>query len=143
MPLIQPEEVVITSMDGEDITYVISRLPATVAREVITQYPISALPKLGEYPRNEELMLKMMKYVGIAGKGKDGDPLMFNTRGMVDNHVPDFETLLKLEMAMLEKNCHFFSKGGVSKFLQGAADKVQVLLTQTLTDLLQQSLKKD
>jgi hypothetical protein len=143
MDLLEQEEIIIESARGEPITYVISKLPATLAREVITQYPLSALPKLGDYERNEELMLKLMRYVGIAGKGKEGAPLMFITRGLIDNHVPDFETLARLEMAMLEKNCGFFRNGGASNFLKGLADKVQNLLMSTLTSSLQQLSKKD
>ena len=142
MELIQPEDIVIDTVDGP-ITYVISKLPATLAREVITQYPLSALPKLGDYQRNEELMLKLMRHVGIAGKGKDGAPLVFITRALIDNHVPDFETLARLEMAMLERNCGFFRNGGASNFLKGVADKVQALILSTLTTSLQQLSKKD
>jgi hypothetical protein len=142
MELIQPEEIVIDTVDGP-ITYVISKLPATIAREVITQYPLTALPKVGDYQRNEELMLKLMRHVGIAGKGKDGAPLVFITRGLIDNHVPDFDTLARLEMAMLERNCGFFRNGGASNFLKGMADKVQGLLMSTLTDSLRALSKKD
>ena len=142
MELIQPEEIVIDTVDGP-ITYVISKLPATIAREVITQYPLTALPKVGDYQRNEELMLKLMRHVGIAGKGKDGAPLVFITRGLIDNHVPDFDTLARLEMAMLERNCGFFRNGGASNFLKGMADKVQSLLMSTLTDSLRVLSKKD
>jgi hypothetical protein len=143
MPLLQPEPITVKSMDGEDLEFVISRLPATLAREVVTQYPLSALPKLGDYPRNEELMLKLMRYVGVPGKGKDGEPLVLATRALVDNHIPDMETLAKIEMAMLEKNCSFFSRGGVSSFLEVVAERVQSLISQTLTASLQQLSKND
>lgn len=141
--LIKPEE--ITVLDGEDnpIVFVISRLPATVAREVITQYPISAAPKIGDYARNEELMLKMLAYAGVAGKGANGEPLMLKTRALIDNHVPDFETLVRLEMAMLEKNCSFFARGKASNYLGSLVDKVQALITSTLTDSLRSLSKKD
>jgi hypothetical protein len=141
--LIKPEEITVTTQDGEEVTFVISRLPATIAREVITQYPVSAIPKMGDYARNEELMLKLMSYVGVVGKGQDGKPLMLKTRALIDNHVTDFETLLRLEMAMLEKNCSFFAKGKASGYLVSLADKVQALITSTLTDSLRALSKKD
>lgn len=141
--LIKPEEITVTTADGVEVVYVISRLPATVAREVITQYPVSALPKLGDYGRNEELMLKMFQYVGVAGKGGNGQPLMLKTRALIDNHVEDFETLIRLEMAMLEKNCSFFAKGKASGYLASLAEKVQTLITSTLTDSLRAFSKKD
>lgn len=143
MELIKPEE--ITVCDGEDneLTFIISRLPATVAREVITQYPVSAIPKLGDYARNEELMMKLMSYVGVPGKAADGKPLMLKTRALIDSHIPDFETLARLEMAMLEKNCTFFARGKASNFLGSLVDKVQALITSTLTDSLRSLSKKD
>ena len=141
--LIQPEEVTFEDMDGTPRTYVISKLPATLAREVITQYPISAAPKIGDYKRNEELMLKMFHYAGVPAIGVNGQPLLFTTRALIDNHVPDFETLIRLEMAMLEKNCAFFKRGGASNFLKGLAEKVQALITSTLTDSLRSLSKND
>lgn len=141
--LIKPEEITVTTSDGVEVTYVISRLPATIAREVITQYPVSALPKMGDYGRNEELMLKLMSYVGVVGKGQNGAPLMLKTRALIDNHVEDFETLIRIEMAMLEKNCSFFAKGKASGYLASLADKVQALITSTLTDSLRALSKKD
>lgn len=143
MELIQREEITVTTGAGDDVTYVISKLPATVAREVITQYPLSAIPKLGDYARNEELMLKMMRYAGVANKGPNGDDLVFRTRELIDNHVPDFETLARLEMAMLEKNCSFFARGKASNFLGSLVEKVQALITSTLTDSLRALSKKD
>jgi hypothetical protein len=143
MDLIKPET--ITVFDGEDneLSFVISRLPATVAREVITQYPVSAIPKLGDYGRNEELMLKLMSYVALPGKGPNGTDLRLQTRALIDNHIPDFETLARLEMAMLEKNCTFFARGKASNFLGSLVDKVQALITSTLTDSLRALSKKD
>jgi hypothetical protein len=141
--LIQPEEITVTTPGGEEVIYIISKLPATVAREVITQYPVSAIPKLGDYGRNEELMLRLMSYVAVPGKGPNGTPLQLKTRALIDNHVDDFETLIRLEMAMLEKNCAYFRNGKASSFLGSLAKKVQTLLTETLTHSLQQFSKKD
>lgn len=136
--LIQPKEIEVPTGAGDEgtRTYVISKLPATVAREVITQYPVSAIPKLGDYARNEELMIKLMGYVEVPGVGA------LKTRALIDNHVPDFETLARLEMAMLEYNCSFFAKGKASGFLVSLAEKVQALITSTLTDSLRALSKK-
>lgn len=145
MDLIQPEQIDVLTGAGDDGTrpYIISKLPATVAREVITQYPVSAIPKLGDYGRNEELMLKLMSYVAVPGIGANGTDIQLRTRALVDSHVPDFETLARLEMAMLEKNCSFFAKGKASSFLGSLAEKVQALISQTLTDSLRSLSKND
>lgn len=140
--LIEPKEISIELPNGEFKTFLISKFPATVGREVCTQYPLSAIPKLGDYGRNEELMFKLMCYVGIPGIGGGGEPLMLRSEQVINNHVSDFETLMKIEMAMMEYNCSFFERGKASKFLESLIAKVQVLVMQTLTDFSARSSKK-
>jgi hypothetical protein len=141
--LLHEKEVAITSPDGTTKTYILSKFPATVGREICTQYPIAAIPRLGDYGRNEELMLKMMCYVGIPDAAPGGEALLLRTEQLVNAHIPDFETLMKIEMAMMEYNCSFFARGKASNFLEALLAKVQVLLTQTLMDFSQRSSKKN
>ena len=47
--LIKPKEITITDLDGDEKTFIISRLPATVGREVLAKYPVANAPKLGDY----------------------------------------------------------------------------------------------
>jgi hypothetical protein len=75
------------------------------------------MPKLGDYEVNEATMLKLMAYVGVPVEGKDA-PLMLNTRALVDNHIPDWETLARVEIAMMEYNVSFFANGKASGFLE-------------------------
>lgn len=53
-------------------------------------------------------MLKLMAYVAIE---TPNGPVMLVTPELVNNHVPDFETLLKIEWAMMEYNCSFSGTG--------------------------------
>lgn len=131
MELIQPTELTI----GEK-TYTLGKFPATVGREIITQYPITAMPKTGDYQTNEALMLKVMSYVAVPGPN---GLIRLTTKALVDNHVEDATALLRLEWAMLEKNFAFFANGKASGFLQGLAEKVQALILKTLTDFSAQS----
>jgi len=131
--LLKPKEVTILDRDGESHTYIISRIPAIPGRELVTQYPLTAAPKVGDYAMNEALMLKLMCYVGVPRDS--GGPLLLSTRELVNNHVPDWEALAKLEMAMMEYNVSFFGNGKALGFLEAIAAKAQVLLSQTLTDL--------
>lgn len=133
--MIQPIE---KEIDG--VTYVLHKFPAVAGREIVAKYPLSGLPKLGDYKVNEETMLKLMAYVGV--KQDNGNVLMLTTRALVDNHVQGWETLAKLEMGMLEYNCSFFGNGRASGFFDGIAQKLPQLITQILTDSLQQSLAK-
>ena len=138
--MIKPKPITIVDMDGGERSYTIHRIPAIAAREIVAQYPVNALPKVGEYATNEAMMLKILSYVTVDLNGNE-QPL--NTRALIDNHVPDFETLLKIEWAMMDYNTSFFASGKSSSFFEGIAQKAQALITRTLTDLLAQSSPTD
>lgn len=135
MSLIDPQEL---ELAGK--TYLIGKFTATAGREIIAKYPISNVPKLGSYDVSEEVMLKLMKHVAVVIDGKP-EPLVLSTRALVDNHVPDWETLAKIEYRTLERNVSFFRDGRASTFFAGIGQLIQQLTTQTLTDLLPQLLK--
>lgn len=130
--LLKPKEVPLTDQDGVSRVYIVSRLPATVGREIITQYPLSAMPKVGDYAVNESMMLKLMSYVAVVQA--DGKELVLSTRALVDNHTGDWETLAKLEMAMMEHNVSFFRDGRALTFFEAIARKAQPWITRTLTE---------
>lgn len=139
-PLLKPKEVTLSDMDGNAHVFIISRVPAIPARELVSQYPLTAAPKIGDYPRNEALMLKLLSYVAVPRP--EGEPLRLTTAALVDNHVPDWELLARLEMAMMEYNVSFFGNGRASNFLDGIAQQAQQWITQTLIPSLQASLPK-
>lgn len=112
--LLKPKEFVVNDMDGVPVTVTLSRFDAVVGREILAKYPMSALPKLGDYAINEETMLKLMSYVAVDSPN---GLLRLSTRALIANHTHDAETLMKIEMAMLEYNCNFFQKGRISDFL--------------------------
>lgn len=138
--MIQPKEITIKAQDGREIVFVLSKFPAIQGREIIAKYPLSAMPKLGDYDVNEETMLKLMSFVAVTRK--DGEPLRLVTRALVDNHVPDWETLARLEMGMMEYNCSFFGDGRGSTFFEVIAQKAQVWISQMLMGLSAQSSQK-
>lgn len=113
--MIEPQEVEIQTRNGPK-TFLISRFPAIQGREIVTQYPTTAMPKIGDYATNETLMLKIMAFVAVPNP--DGEPLRLTSRALVDNHVPDFEALMRLEYAMLEYNCSFLQGGGISRLIE-------------------------
>ena len=135
--MLEPLDVTITDQKGVERTYILSKFPAIAGREIVTKYPTSNIPKLGEYQQSEEIMLKLMSYVAVPRE--TGEPLMLSTRALVDNHIPDWETLAKLEWRQLEYNTSFFGTGPNSDFLENIAAKAAVWISKTLTPLLQQS----
>ena len=136
--MIEPKEIKVAGIDGAEKAYIISKLPATVGREVVAQYPVSAMPKVGDYQVNEQIMLKLMKHVAVVTD--NGTELTLSTKALIDNHCADWQVLAKLEMAMLEYNTSFFGDGKVSKLLDGFAETVPALITKILTDSLEQLL---
>jgi len=123
--MIEPKEI---ELDGRK--YVISKLPATVGREIITQYPISNIPKVGDYKASKELMLKLMSYVAV---NIDGQELRLTTEDLINNHVRNGEVLISLEKEMFAYNFDFFTNGNLSSFLgtleKVAGEKVTEILT--------------
>lgn len=137
--MIEPKEVEIDLPDGTKKTYVLSKFPAIQGREIVAKYPMSAMPKLGDYEVNEETMVKLMGFVGVP----HGDGVLrLSTRALIDQHVKSWETLARIEVGMLEYNCSFFGNGRASTFFAGIAQKAQALITKTLTDLSHQSSPK-
>lgn len=128
--MIEAKRVII---DGKE--FILSKFPAVAGREIIAKYPISAIPKLGDYKVNEETMLKLMSFVAVSMEPGPRE-LCLSTTALIDNHVGSWETLAKIEMAMLEYNCSFFQNGRISTFLDDIAQKLPQWITRMLTDLL-------
>jgi hypothetical protein len=137
--MIKPKNITVKDMDGEEIELIISRLPATVGREIIAKYPLSAMPKVGDYATNEETMLKLMGYVQVI-KGKDEIPL--KTKALIDNHLHDAETLFKVEYEMLKYNTSFLGNVKASNLIDQIKTKLPNIAQSILTDSLKQLLKK-
>lgn len=135
MVLLKPKDSPpIKDRDGDSHTYVLSRFPAILGREILAKYPVSILPKIGDYEVSKETMLKLMSCV--AAKRVDGESIVLETAALVDNHVPDAETLFQIEWAMLEYNFSFFGNGKTFDLFATIGATVKAFLTSTLTDLL-------
>lgn len=132
--LLEPKEVPVELPDGTFKTYVLSKLPALDGRKVALQYPVSGLPKVGEYGVNEEMMLLLLSYVAVNAGGET--PLRLTTRALIDNHVASWETLVKLEGLMISYNCSFFANGKALSFFDGLKATALQLISKTLTDSL-------
>lgn len=140
MALIKPKTITVTDGEGVEKSFVISRFPATVGREIITQWPITAMPKIGDYKMNEAIMLKMMCYV--AALDANGNQTLLVTRELVDNHVSDFEALAKIEKELADYNVSFFRNGRSLPSLEVSAQKALKWIIKTLTDSSAQSSQK-
>lgn len=133
--MIEPKEV---EVDGK--TFHISKVPAMAGREIFTQYITTGAPKIGDYDKNQALMLKMMSFVSVE---TEGGMLSLSTKELINNHVPSWENLMLLEKHMIEYNCSFFANGKLSSFLEKSGETALDKITSMLTGLLQQSLQAD
>jgi hypothetical protein len=134
--LLQPKEFLCPVPGGGEKLFILSKFPAIAGREIIAKYPLSGLPKLGDYAVNEETMFKLMSFVAVPGA--NGEPQRLTTRELIENHCADWEVLARVEFEMLRYNCSFFEDGRASLFLEGFAQKALAWTTKTLTVFLAQ-----
>jgi hypothetical protein len=139
--LIDPEETTITTSTGQTKTFILSKVPAVPAREILFKYPASNIPSLGDYAASEETMKKLLGYVAVVTDS--GQPLRLMTEALINNHVDDVEMLARLEYRMLDKNFGFFRRGLNSAFSGGFGPKVQALISRMWTVLSEQLSEAD
>ena len=141
--LIKPLEIEVKDIDGILHKYTISRLPAVAGREILAKYLGGTMPKVGDYKDNHESMLKMMKYVAVE---IDGQLQTLQTQALIDNHIPDTECLLRLEIEMIRHNTSFFGNAGSSNLLDFLLQKIKASIPSNfkmqIASLLQ-SLQKN
>lgn len=126
--MIEPKEIEVRGK-----TYIISKLPATVGREILFKYSTANLPKVGDYSESQATMLKMMKYVAV---NIDGRELQLTTEEIVNNHVSSAESLIILEKEMMKYNYDFFTDGKASLFLEELRKQAGAKTTEMLTTFL-------
>ena len=63
----------------------------------------------------------------------DGRPMRLETKALIDNHVPDWETLIQIEYASMRHNCSFFRNGKASHFLAEVMSLALTKISETLT----------
>lgn len=131
--MIKPKEIEVSGIDGITKKFVISRVPAIPARELVAKYPVSNMPKIGDYAVSEEVMLKLMSYVEVVTD--DGHKIRLTTKELINNHVLCWEMLAKIEMHMMEYNVSFFGRAATSISFENIMGIARRLITETLTDL--------
>lgn len=129
-------------IDGKE--FVISKLPATVAREILYKYTAAGKNILtsGDYAISEEVMLKLMSYVGIY---IDGRLIQFTSEDVINNHIKSVKTLLIIEKEMAAYNYDFFTIEKISAFLKkwrGVAEEKGIEMLTVLSQKLSQAGKQ-
>lgn len=133
--LIEPKEIII-DYEGEKLKFNIGKFPATAGREIITKYPVANMPKIGDYAISEETMLKLMSYVErVYDDGRPQPIIPLTSKILVDNHIPSWEVLAKLEVEAINYNCTFFRNGKALDFLKKSMSLAEPKIIEMLTAL--------
>lgn len=132
MNLLKPKEIKLVDNDGIERVYILHKLPYLEAREIAAQYFSSALPKIGDYRLNEKMLYKLMNFITVEINGQQ---IRLSTPDMINNHVPDIETGIRLEFLEMDHNVGFFRNGTASNFWENAVQsliaKISAILTQS------------
>jgi hypothetical protein len=128
--LLEPKTVVINNKK-----FILSKFPAIQGRKIISSYPLTAIPKVSEYKQNEEIMLELMNFVAVDS---GGNIQRLSTPDFVNAQTGDWETLVKVELSMIEYNCSFFRDGLVLNIWKDLAQKLPAWISKTLTISLEQ-----
>lgn len=120
-------------IDGKE--FVVSKLPATVGREILFKYTSAGKNILtnGDYSVSEDVMLKLLSYAGVY---VDNRLVEFKTADIINNHVKSAMTLLKLEKEMWSYNFDFFTPDKISTFFTKLNGLMEHKTTEILTGLL-------
>lgn len=119
-----------------DRTYTIRKFKPTEGRRIVAGYPLSALPKLGDYNHNEELMRRLMTYVSVQLPNGTWQALV--TDDLINNHTGSWERLVEIEWEVLKFNCPFLTDGSMLSFtetLQGFATNFILHALESAVDL--------
>lgn len=111
--------------------FVISKIPAFQARTIMLNYlPTQLLNFNKDEKKVEEMIMKLLYFVGV--KLDDGRVVRLETRDLINNHCPSFETIIHLEAQMIDYNTSFFHDGRSLTFLQ----RLEALATEKITGIL-------
>jgi hypothetical protein len=132
MDLLEPKELVVGNS-----TYRLSKFPCIAGREILAKYPMSNIPKIGDYGVSEETMLKLMCFV--EAQTAAGTWVRLTSRELVNNQVKSTTDLITLEKEMFVYNFDFFQGGRILSLLEGSARNILSWIIETLTGSSPQS----
>lgn len=130
--LLEPKEVEIEDrVANKKTVFVLSKIPAFQARTIMLNYvPTQIMNFNRDEKKVEEMIMKLLYFVGV--KLEDGRIVRLETRDLINNHCPSFETIIQLEAQMIDYNTSFFKDGKGLTFLQ----RLEALATEKITGIL-------
>lgn len=114
--------------------FLISKMPCLMSQEVLIRIGQGLLPMINQYQITEDMAVKMLSRCQRIYGDKPNVPLI--SKEIIENHIPDFQTLMLLEKELLELNYGFFDFGSLLNFLSEGLSLAESKLSKMLTDLL-------
>lgn len=140
MTMLDPKEVTVTTASGEERTYLIGKFPALPGLELVARLGSAAAAVSRDPQPAIDLMARLLAYVAVPGA--NGEPLELKTAALVNNHIPDWETGLRLIKEVAVYNTSFFRNEKILGSLAGFAKTFKLKNIETLMASLDQSSPK-
>ena len=133
--LIDAERKTFISVKGKEHKYFIGKIPwMGGGREVLAEYLPTALPRVGDYKRNEDLA--RILYANVVAIDSDGNHFPLTTDSMINNHIPDVKVALELEAAAFDKSTDFLILGKVLEYRTAWSLTVESFIANLPTQLV-------
>ncbi len=113
------------------ITYNVHKFSPLDGRAILAGYPLAILVKEHTYDGNVAAMKMLMKYVSIT---VDGEEVHITDDELLNQHIPDWWTLVQLEFECLKFNCSFLAG---TNFYEVAKTGMTNMLRQLVADHLE------
>lgn len=97
--------------------YILSKFPAWEGTLLMSKLPLSMLPKIGDFGTYKECLAEVLSYVSVPMPS--GQPLKLISSELINNHISDWETTIKLFKSMVEYNTSFLQDGSLSNLING------------------------
>ena len=127
--MIKPKALEIIDIDGVERKFIITRFPATVGMEILYRLPTSGVPNIGDFEALKVVRDDIFKYIYVT---TDGGDIALTTHALIDNHVGDAETAVKIMGAILTYNYSFLGKIVSGGFLESVTAKIPAIASKLL-----------
>lgn len=113
------KEVIVPTADGKStLRFNLHKFSPLDGRKILACYPLAVLNKEHTYQSNEAAMRKLMAYCSVT---VGDDEVHLTSDELINEHVPDWWTLVQLEFACLKHNCTFLENAGLVDVVKSSA----------------------
>lgn len=141
MDLIKPKEIELKDLDGNTHKFIISRFNALDGYELISNFPKTMFNKGESFKDHKEVLIKIFSHVEAFKQ--DGNTIRLTSEALINNHIPDYELLMKILKEVGTYNSSFLGNVNGLSIIDQIKTKLPTLAQKILMDSLKQLSKKD